>query len=144
MLCNKILNGMFSMIVMPRKSRNIDPKSTIGIALALAEEKGWNDSEFANRIGISPQTFHNWTERGNIPAINHERVADVLNCSVDRLLNRDHKLRLTSSFTQRMYDRLAKDEKIYLHGRMHTFIEEIIAGRTSGEGPADPNGAPIQ
>lgn len=56
-------------------------------ALRIAEQRGLNQTGFADLIGESPQTVHNWTKRG-LPADKLEPVANKLNCSVDALLGR--------------------------------------------------------
>lgn len=41
-------------------------------------------AEFARRIGETPQTVHNWKSRG-VPIPKEARVAEVLQCSLERL-----------------------------------------------------------
>lgn len=67
----------------------------IDTALELAAAKGWNQSEFARRIGREPAHITNWKKRG-MPTDAHAQVAEVLGCSVDALLGRA-PLRPTSS-----------------------------------------------
>jgi transcriptional regulator with XRE-family HTH domain len=59
--------------------------TTIGRALALARQKGLNQSEFAREVGATPQDVTNWKRRGAIPADRYVAVAKGLGCSVDYL-----------------------------------------------------------
>lgn len=54
-------------------------------ALKWAREKGWNQSDFAERMGVAPANVTNWKQRG-MPADLYARAATVLGRSVDALL----------------------------------------------------------
>jgi len=54
-------------------------------ALAWAQEKGWNQSTFASRLGVAPANVTNWKSRG-LPPEHYKLVADALGRSVDELL----------------------------------------------------------
>lgn len=57
-------------------------------ALKIAKERhGWNQPEFAQRIGAEKQHITNWKKRGMPPA-RHAKVAEVLGISVDELLGK--------------------------------------------------------
>lgn len=62
-------------------------KRPIDIALEKTQDKGWNQTELANRLGVLPQHVSNWIKRG-LPTDKYAAVADVLGCSVDELLGR--------------------------------------------------------
>lgn len=56
-------------------------------ALGKARDKGWNQSDLAVRLGLSPQNVTNWKSRG-VPPEKYVALADVLDCSLDELLGR--------------------------------------------------------
>lgn len=53
------------------------------------ERFGWNQSEFANKIGVANNTLCGW-EKGerNPPIEKLKKMADLFDCSVDYLLER--------------------------------------------------------
>lgn len=63
---------------------NEDPITAF--ALKLAEEKGWSQDEFAQRIGAEDrQTVNNWKRRG-MPPKRYRAVAQVLGLTVEQLI----------------------------------------------------------
>lgn len=59
----------------------------IDLALRLARAKGWNQTQFAGRMGVTPSDISNWKDRG-MPAERHATAADTLGISVEELLGR--------------------------------------------------------
>lgn len=45
--------------------------------------------EFARELGVTRKTVYNWMVRGNIPQSKLEKMADMFNCSIDYLLQRN-------------------------------------------------------
>lgn len=64
------------------------PMRVIDLALKRADQMGMNQTQFAVRMGVSAQSVTNWKKRADMPAELHARAADVLQCSVDELLQR--------------------------------------------------------
>jgi transcriptional regulator with XRE-family HTH domain len=60
-------------------------EEVIARALRIAAQKGLNQSEFAELVGVSPQDVTNWKRRGMPPA-KHEPVARALGLKIDQLL----------------------------------------------------------
>lgn len=46
-------------------------------------------SEFAKLLGVTRKTIYNWMMRGNIPQSKLEKMAEMFNCSIDYLLERE-------------------------------------------------------
>lgn len=63
------------------KDRSID------IALRLANERGWNQTQFGTAMGATPADVTNWKKRG-LPTDRLQVAADALDVSVDELLGR--------------------------------------------------------
>lgn len=80
---NKCLNKLFRLEGMAERP--------IDRALQLAKEKGLNKSQFAAALQVLPQHVTNWIKRG-MPPEYYAPAADVLDCSVDRLLGRNERL----------------------------------------------------
>lgn len=78
--CNPTLNDPFMIPRMGARERPIDR------ALQRAKAKGWNQSEFAARIGESAGTVTNWITRG-MSTRAHAKVASALGWSVEELLH---------------------------------------------------------
>lgn len=68
---------LFSLAVMSERP--------IDIALRLARERGWNQTQFAVEVGITPADVSNWKRRG-LPPKEHQRVALALGVGVAELL----------------------------------------------------------
>lgn len=83
---NTPVNDLFRLRGMPKKTAKTE--RPIDVALQLAEEKGWNKSEFAGYMGVIPQHVTNWIKRG-MPPERHAKAAEVLGVTVDRLLGRE-------------------------------------------------------
>lgn len=58
-------------------------------ALKWAEDKGWSQTAFAERLEVSPARVTNWKARGMPPAM-HARVAEQLGCTLDELVQGRH------------------------------------------------------
>lgn len=57
-------------------------------AMELARKKGWDQTEFAEKIGVTDrQVVNNWKRRG-MPAKYHSKVAGVFGITVEQLLAR--------------------------------------------------------
>lgn len=55
--------------------------------LRKARDRGWSQTELAERLGLSPQNITNWKNRG-VPPDRYVGIADALSCSLDELLGR--------------------------------------------------------
>ena len=68
-------------------------KETFGQRLSrLRKEKGLTQEEIASRITISPQAVSKWENGNSEPDLDTlNKLADILNCSVDSLLGREEK-----------------------------------------------------
>lgn len=71
-------------------------KRPIDIALEMAAAKGWNQSEFARRLGREPAHITNWKKRG-MPTDAHAEVAELLGCSIDALNGRPAAVHVLAS-----------------------------------------------
>ncbi len=63
------------------------PARVIGRALGKADELGWNQSEFAQRLGVTPQDVTNWKKR-DMPPWRYKDAAAALGWTVDALLGK--------------------------------------------------------
>lgn len=79
MAFNLRVNGLFTILGMG--------KTVFARAIEKAQQKGWNQSDLASRLGVLPQHITNWKSRG-IPPDKYVALADVLECSLDELLGR--------------------------------------------------------
>lgn len=52
-----------------------------------AENEGWDQTDLANRLGVSPQNVTNWKGRG-VPPAKHAEIAALFGRSVDQLLGK--------------------------------------------------------
>ena len=68
-------------------------KETFGQRLSrLRKEKGLTQEDIASRITISPQAVSKWENGNSEPDLDTlNKLADILNCSVDSLLGREEK-----------------------------------------------------
>jgi SOS-response transcriptional repressor LexA len=62
--------------------KNVRP---IDRALAEAEKRGWNKTEFAGKFGETSQVLTNWIARG-MPPGKHRQVAEALGWTIDKLI----------------------------------------------------------
>lgn len=86
-----MLNVLFRIGVMSSVSRKSVDRP-IDRALKWArEERGWNQTEFATAMGLSPANITNWKGRRGMPPEHHEKAATILRKTVDELLGKDKK-----------------------------------------------------
>lgn len=87
-LCNRSINGMFTLHPMSRRPNQPRPKGSrpIDIALGIAWDKNWSRTEFGRAMGVPPQHVTNWARRGLPPAL-HAKAAKVLGCPIEMLLS---------------------------------------------------------
>jgi len=52
-----------------------------------ARDRGWSQSDLAERLSLSPQNITNWKSRG-VPPERYVAIADALNWSLDEMLGR--------------------------------------------------------
>lgn len=56
-----------------------------------AADEGWNQSDLASRLGLTPQVISNWKRRENVPPEQYPAIAKLFGCSVDDLLNNEQR-----------------------------------------------------
>lgn len=78
-VCNRRINVLFTIHGMD--------ETVFERVLRKARDRGWSQSDLAERLGLSPQNITNWKSRG-IPPERYVGIADALSCSLDELLGR--------------------------------------------------------
>lgn len=76
---------MFSIGGVTRETKSSD--RPIDRVLEKAEERGWNQTDLAEKLGVTSGAITNWIARGDIPARQHKKVADLFGWTVDQLLH---------------------------------------------------------
>lgn len=51
-----------------------------------AADKGWNQSDLASQLRLSPQVVSNWKRRGGVPPEQYATIAALFGRSVEQLL----------------------------------------------------------
>lgn len=56
----------------------------------IISEKGWETEDFAEKIGVTPMAFYNWsTGRNNASVETFQKILDVLNIQMDDLVEQE-------------------------------------------------------
>ncbi len=56
---------------------------------AERSRRGLTVEALAKELGVSRKTIYNWMAHGNIPQSKLEKMAELFDCSIDYLLQRD-------------------------------------------------------
>jgi transcriptional regulator with XRE-family HTH domain len=122
---NTPLNRLFRVSNM--KTRPIDR------ALKRAKDRGLNQSQLAGLLDVDPQHITNWKSRG-LPPEWHERMADVLDWSLDELLGRPPTSTLSKDWPFpeldiRRIERLTQGELLQIQGVVLDRLAELELSR---------------
>lgn len=97
---------------------------------ALISEKGWTERELARRSGVHPSSIQDYIDGITLPnKENRERLASVLNMSIDEL---DTELEMVVAKPKRTVDELCRDIRL-LSAEDFAIVMEVVFERVRRE-----------
>lgn len=82
-LCTPVLHGLCTVPGVAQTSAKEDPVTRFALDLAF-ERKGWDQAQFAEKMGLTKAAVTNWLSR-RMPGKYYVRVGELLGCTAEEL-----------------------------------------------------------